>query len=123
MPEPKIEDISDTWIGPCENDLYYFRLTLERDGTGLCSKAWTDQPAQLYKVTKWTLKEYDIEIELTPIDSEAEQIWLKGTADGWHLNLEFGGMKNDWKRKLMLSRESSLIERMERVKKRMEKEK
>ena len=78
VPPPTVDKIADTWIGFCEDDLYYYRLTLGANGTGMCANTFVREPAKLYRATKWTLDGYAIEIKLQPVDPEAEPIWMKG---------------------------------------------
>lgn len=118
-PHPTVDKIADTWVGFNEDDLSYFRLTLGTNGTGLCSSTFVREPAVLYRVTQWTLRGYDIEIMLQPIDAAAEPIWMKGSTAGWHLDLQIGGKTLKWKRKLKLYRESDVQAAHTRVKERM----
>ena len=118
---PTMEKIADTWIGFNEDDLYYYRLTLNTNGTGICANTFVNDPARLYRVTQWDLNGYNIGISLEPIDANAEPIWMKGETTGWHLNLKIGGKTLKWKRDLKMYRESDANEKYERVKARMQK--
>ena len=121
VPPPQIDKVADTWVGFTSDDVKYFRLTLNKMEPGMCAYTFVREPAELYRVTKWTLDDYAIDITLEPVDPNAEPIWMKGTTTGWHLNLEIGGKKLKWQRKLKLYRETDVLNAHERVKARMEK--
>jgi hypothetical protein len=120
-PPATIDKVAGAWIGFNSDDVYYYRLILNTNGTGMCANTFVRNPAELYRVTKWTLEDYAIDITLEPVDSDAEPIWMKGTTTGGHLNLEIGGKNNEWTRKLKLYRETEVLANYERVKARMEK--
>ena len=117
---PTVDNIAHTWIGFNEDDLYYYRLTLNTNGTGICANTFVNDPARLYSVTHWTLNGYNIDISLKPIDANAEPIWMKGKTAGGRLNLEIGGKTLKWKRKLKMYIESDVHDKYEKVKARME---
>ena len=116
---PKIEELTDTWIGYTNDDLNFYRVTLRKDGTGLCAFVFVREPAQLYEITKWTIKGLDIKFTLKPIDADAEPIYMHGRADGWQLYLTVGG--EGWARDLKLRRQSDVESALKRVTERMSK--
>ena len=118
---PTMEIIAGAWIGFNEDDLYYYRLALNTNGTGMCANTFVSDPASLYRVPHWALNGYNIDISLEPIDANAEPIWMKGKTAGGRLNLEIGGKTLNWKRKLKMYRESDVHEKHDRVKARMQK--
>jgi hypothetical protein len=119
-PHPTREQVADTWIGFTQDDLKLFRLSLDADGGGICGYTFVREPAKLYLVDGWTLSGYAIEINLIPVDQDAESIWMKGTTTGHRLNLEIGGNNLRWNRKLTMYRESEVTERREKIRHRME---
>jgi hypothetical protein len=102
VPFPDRKDIIGTWFGFDENRLLFCRIELDPDGEGYCSTAYVDNQARLYSVRKWSLDGFQINIELQPVDKEAEPIYLKGLAGRPELMLEVGGVGAKWKRKLSL---------------------
>ena len=75
--QPVAPELSTTWVGWADK-LHYFRLQLAENGTGLCGFYEQVSPSpRLYRVTKWTLKDYDIELTLKPIDSDAWQLTMR----------------------------------------------
>lgn len=114
-------ELSTAWVGWADAS-HYFRLELKADGTGLCALyERIRSSSRLYEVTKWTLKDYDIEITLKPIDADAWPVTMKGTAVWSSLRLELGdGRKNGWRAKSTFERESVIESAMESAKRRMQ---
>jgi hypothetical protein len=102
------------WIGFEQDELEFVRLDLRSDFTGYCalvSPADTvlhDYGVHAYRVTHWTLEGWRPTIDLTPITTNAEPIYLRGSYNGFSLRLEIGDTTNDWKRSLVLYRESRI---------------
>lgn len=118
--QPTMSEISTVWVGWADS-LHYFRLHLAENGTGLCGfyERITSSP-RLYQVTKWTLKGYDIELTLKPIDPDAWAITMKGRATSSELFLNLGdGRKNGWRAEARLQHESMIDSVVESTKKRM----
>jgi len=121
VPPPTVAQLSNVWIGLTKNNLYFYRLELHEDGTGLCASAFVDEPAQLYEVTKWSVKKYKIKIELKPIDKYSDATCLKGSANGSVLKLEASGKDWCYKQKLQLHLESHIKQQYNHVIERMKK--
>ena len=118
--QPTVAELSTVWVGWADQS-HYFRLQLSEDGTGLCSLYERSRSAsRLYETTKWTLKGYDIEIVLRPIDPDAWPVTMKGTANAMFLHLKLGdGRKSGWRAQAMFERESFIESAMESAKTRM----
>lgn len=118
--QPTVSELSTVWVGWADS-LHYFRLQLAEDGTGLCGfYERIRSSSRLYEITKWTLKGYDIEIVLKPIDPDAWPVTMKGTATPSSLHIQFGdGRKNGWRAKGTLEQERFIESAMESAKKRM----
>ena len=120
IPPSTIQELSTAWVGWADT-LHYFRLELKADGTGLCAlHERIRSGSRLYEITKWTLKEYDIEITLKPIDPDAWPVTMKGKAISSALRLELGdGRRNGWRAKCTLEPERVIEAAMESAKRRM----
>ena len=115
IPPTTPEKLIGSWIGYREGDLSFCKLTLEKGKIGYCATAFVRDKAKLYKIKKWSLSRYDLNIELIPIDKGTESIYMKGTTTGWHLNLTVGGTNGNWSRKLKLYRESTFNGHLKKV--------
>jgi hypothetical protein len=110
---PKPEELAGVWIGFDSDELVFTRLDLRGDFSGYCARV---SPAdtilhkygvRTYRVTKWTLEEWKLEVNLTPADTEAEDIYMRGRYNGFSLRLEVG-RRGGWKRDQVLYRESRI---------------
>ena len=121
IPPSSMPELADAWVGWADS-MHYFRLELKTDGTGLCALYQRSRRnSRLYHVTKWTLKDYDIEITLKPIDTDAWPVTMKGTAISSALRLELGDRrKNGWRAKATFERESVIESAMESAQRRMQ---
>jgi hypothetical protein len=121
IPPSSMPELSAAWVGWADS-MHYFRLELKADGTGICALYQRSRSdSRLYQVTKWTLKDYDIEITLKPIDADAWPVTMKGTAISSALRLQLGdGRKNGWRAKTTFERESVIESAMESAKRRMQ---
>jgi hypothetical protein len=117
---PTASETATVWVGWADS-LHYFRLELAENGTGLCGFYERIGPSpRLYQVTKWTLKGYDIELTLKPIDSDAWQLAMKGTATPGDLYLKLSdGRKNGWRAEAHLQHETLIESVTDSTKKRM----
>jgi hypothetical protein len=109
------KDLVGVWIGFDQDDLTFTRLELRADSTGYCARVSPGEAslhsygAQVYRVDMWSLKGWDLVVNLTPISSNAEPVYLKGHPGGIaSLKLEIGGLKNKWKLGVVLNPESRI---------------
>jgi hypothetical protein len=115
-----VSELSTTWVAWTGGE--YFRIELKEDGTGLCGFYDLSQVSpKLHEITKWTLKGYDIEMALKPIDADAWQMTMKGIATPTRLNLKLGdGRKNGWRSEATFEHEKEMESMIENTKKRMQ---
>ena len=130
---PTPDSIAGTWIGfACkpgyELPLYeqaYYRLILERDGTGLCAftgiRYLGEEKVRLYQVSRLRfLGGHAIEIDLKPTGANANPITMMGTATYGSLHLEVSdGTTDGWRGHALFQRESEVESNIEAIKKRM----
>ncbi len=108
------EEVATTWIGLSEDELYMFRITLEKSGGGVVAYGFLDENPVVLNVRSWS---YDpqanphIVIRLSPEPSGIVQ--LTGDVIGTRLELQVA--KADWKRRVFLRQESTLFQRWERL--------
>lgn len=111
---PKPEAYVGVWIGFDSDELEFTRLDLRPDFTGYCARASTADTVRHeygvdgYRVTNWTIEDWKFIISLTPATTNAEPIYLRGDSSWSSLDLEVGGANGQWKRKLVLYRESRI---------------
>jgi hypothetical protein len=119
--QPTASELSTVWVGWVDS-LHYFRIQLSEDGTGLCGfYSRVISGSRLYEVTKWTLKGYDIELTLKPVDADAWPMTMKGTATPGSMHLKVSdGRKRGWRAEGTLEKESFVESAMESAKKRMQ---
>ena len=111
---PKPEELAGVWIGFEQDELDFVRLDLRPDFTGYSARvspadtSLHEYGVEAYRITQWTLEDWKLIINLTPITTNAETIYLRGDYSGFSFDLEMGGTTNQWKRKLVLYRESRI---------------
>ena len=111
---PTAKELVGVWIGFDQDELTFTRLDLGADSTGYCARVSPadtilhDYGVQVYRVNKWSISGWSLTIDLTPVSSNAESVYLKGQAELASLKLEIGGAKHKWKRELLLSPESRI---------------
>jgi hypothetical protein len=107
-------EFAGVWIGFEQDELDFVRLDLRPDFTGYCalvSPADTtlhDYGVEAYRVRHWTLNGGKLIVSLAPITTNAEPIYLRGSYSGFSFDLEMGGKGRQWKRSLVLYRESRI---------------
>jgi hypothetical protein len=116
----KAKELAGEWLGYDEDMLSFYRLELSQDGRGSCSTTFLDNPATIYRVERWSLDGYNIDIKLSPASKEAEPIYMKGTTALRRLSLEVGGLEIKWTRQLSLLNEHEFLRKWNRVKTKME---
>jgi hypothetical protein len=111
---PKPEEIAKVWIGFDSDELVFTRLDLRRNSVGSCARV---SPADTvlheygvhgYRITNWSLDGWNMKFSLSSMTTNAEPIYLHGRYNGFSLRLEVGGTTNNWKRDLVLYRESRI---------------
>jgi hypothetical protein len=108
---PKPEDLTGVWIGFEDDELFFSRLDLRSDLTGYLARVSPadtilhDYGVFAYRVTKWTVDDWNFNINLTPATPKAESIQVRGRYNGFSLRLEISGTNGLWKRNAILNRE------------------
>lgn len=108
---PKPEDLIGVWIGFGDDELDFSRLDLRSDFTGYLARVSPsdtilhDYGVYAYRVTKWTVDEWNFNISLAAATSNAESIQMRGRYNGFSLRLEISGTNGLWKRNVILNRE------------------
>jgi hypothetical protein len=108
---PKPEDLTGVWIGFDDDELFFSRLDLRSDLTGYLARVSPadtilhDYGVFAYRVTKWTVDDWNFNINLTPATPKAESIQVRGRYNGFSLRLEISGTNGLWKRNAILNRE------------------
>jgi hypothetical protein len=111
---PTAKELVGTWIGFDRDELTFTRLELHADSTGYLARVSPadtilhDYGVQAYRVNKWSVSDWNVAIDLTPISSNAEVLYLKGRAGMADLDLEIGGLNKRWKLKVLLYPESRI---------------
>jgi hypothetical protein len=114
IPPPTLSDLVGVWLGG--GDLEYFRLELREDGTGsLAVQYLPREPAVAYAVTSTKLSGYKVAFSVTPIDADAESIFLRGEGTSRSLSLQVGGTNGYWDRSLLLERDAIVKARIHAV--------
>lgn len=110
---PKPEELVGVWIGFWEDE-EFTRLDLRADSTGYCAYVAPPESSahpygvSVYRVTRWSLDGWKLNVTLAPMDSHAESVYLKGYASFLALHLEIGGTSRKWKEKVVLRKESRM---------------
>ena len=115
-------DMLGTWVGLTEDALDYFRIDLQPGGKGLCAYVYVHNEARLLAVDKWSTQAGRIQIAVTPVDDDRNQITkMTGTAHSTVMELTVFG--KDWQRRLVMRREEDMEQRANLVRNRMEQHK
>ena len=120
---PKASDVVGVWSG-YSNHEEFLRLELNKDGSGYLSfiSGVRDASVDVYRVRKWTLSDWSVNVELQPLTRDAEPFQFQGVSCYYsYMECEFAG--KDWNRKATLYAERDLRALGERAQKATEKEK
>jgi len=108
---PKPEDLIGVWVGFDDDELFFSRLDLRSDFSGYLARVSPrdtilhDYGVFAYRVTKWTVDDWNFNINLTAATPKAESIEMRGLYNGFSLRLEISGANGLWKRNIILNRE------------------
>ena len=111
---PTPEQLVGVWIGFDDDDLTFTRLDLRPNSTGYCARvspadtSLHEYGVEGYRVKKWGMDKWKFSTTLAPATTNAEPIFLRGAYGIGSLRLEVGGSNGQWKRDLLLFRESRL---------------
>jgi|SRR5579864_486052 len=113
---PTAKDLIGIWIGFDSDELTFTRLDLRADSTGYCARVSPadtilhDQGVQVYRIAKWKVNGWNIEIQMSPLTNATAVGYVKGTTGWWSMKLTIGGLENGgWKQEPFLSPESRIM--------------
>jgi hypothetical protein len=111
---PTAKDLVGVWIGFDNDELTFTRLDLRADSTGFCARVSTaglhDQGVHVYRVDKWTVNGWNIEIKMSPLSNATNVGYVKGRIGWLSMNLTIGGSENGgWKEEPFLHPESRIM--------------
>jgi hypothetical protein len=106
---PKPEALVGVWVGFDDGDKFC-RLDLRADSKGYFTRVarldsdFRESGVEAYRIANWALDRWKISVNLIPVTTNAEAIYLRGNC-GSSISLEFGST-NAWKRGVVLYSES-----------------
>jgi hypothetical protein len=110
---PTAKDLVGVWIGFDNDELTFTRLDLREDSTGVCARVSPadtvlhDQGVHIYRITKWSVNDWNIEIHMSPLSNAMDVGYVKGRIGLASLRLTIGGPENGgWKEEPFLHPES-----------------
>jgi len=113
---PSTKDLVGIWIGFDSDELTFTRLDLRDDSTGFCARVSPadtilhDQGVHVYRITKWSVNGWNIEIHLSPVSNATGIGYVKGRIGLASLRLTIGGPENGgWKEEPFLHPESRMV--------------
>jgi hypothetical protein len=113
---PTAKDLVGVWIGFDNDQLTFTRLDLHADSTGFCARVSPadtilhDHGVDVYRITKWDVNGWNIEIHLSPLSDAPSVGYLKGRIGLASLKLTIGGPENGgWKEEPFLHPESRIM--------------
>src|ERR1700684_1237579 len=81
---PTAKDLVGVWIGFDNDQLTFTRLDLRSDSTGFCARVSPtdtilhDQGVHLYRITKWSVNAWDIEVQMSPVSNATAIGYMNG---------------------------------------------
>jgi len=113
---PTAKDLVGVWIGFDSDELTFTRLDLRADSTGFCARVSPadtilhDQGVHVYRITKWSVSGWNIEIHMSPVSNATGIGYVKGRIGLASLRLTIGGPENGgWKEEPFLHPESRMM--------------
>lgn len=113
---PNAKQLVGVWIGFDNDELTFTRLDLHADSTGFCARVSPadtilhDQGVHVYRVTKWDVRGWNIEIQMSPLSNATGVGYVKGRIGLASLRLTIGGSENGgWKQEPFLHPESRIM--------------
>lgn len=112
------EELSRTWIGLSEDELYLVRLRLDSSGAGQVGYLFGEELPRIFRVRSWTCDGDQISIPLAPMNEASLEVpTLSGAVIGASMKLSMKG--SGWSRRVELRLEDSLEQRWSKLKKEM----
>lgn len=113
---PSSKNLVGIWIGFDSDQLTFTRLDLRPDLTGFCARVSPadtilhDQSIHVYRVTKWSVDGWNIEIQMSPVSNASGVGYVKGRIGLASIKLTIGGPENGgWKEEPFLYPESRIM--------------
>ncbi len=113
---PTAKELVGVWLGFDSDQLTFTRLDLRADSTGFCARVSPadtilhDQGVHVYRVTKWSVNGWNIEIHVSPVSNAFPVGYVKGRIGLASLRLTIGGPENGgWKEEPFLHPESRIM--------------
>jgi hypothetical protein len=113
---PTAKDLVGIWIGFDSDQLTFTRLDLRADSTGYCARVSPadtilhDQGVHVYQIAQWTVNDWNIEIQMSPLSNATKVGYVKGRVGLASLRLTIGGPENGgWKEEPFLHPESRIM--------------
>jgi hypothetical protein len=113
---PSAKELVGVWVGFDNGQLTFTRLDLRSDSTGFCARVSPpdtmlhDQGVHVYRILKWTVNGWDIEIQMSPLSNATNVGYVKGHIGLASLRLTIGGPENGgWKEEPFLHPEGRLL--------------
>ena len=113
---PSAKDLVGIWIGFDSDQLTFTRLDLRLDSTGFCARVSPAdtilhaQGVHVYRVTKWTVNGWNIEIQMSPESNATGVGYVKGRIGLASIRLTIGGPENGgWKEEPFLHPEPRIM--------------
>ena len=113
---PTAKEMVGVRIGFDSDQLTFTRLDLRADSTGFCARVSPadtvlhDQGVHLYRITKWDLTAWNIEIHMVPLSNATGVGYVKGRIGLASIKLAIGGPENsEWKEEPFLQPESWIM--------------
>jgi hypothetical protein len=110
------KELVGVWLGFDSDQLTFTRLDLRADSTGFCARVSPadtilhDQGVHVYRVTKWSVNGWNIEIHMSPVSNAFPVGYVKGRIGLASLRLTIGGPENGgWKEEPFLHPESRIM--------------
>jgi hypothetical protein len=97
---PTAKDLVGVWVGFDSDELTFTRLDLHPDSTGFCARVSPadtilhDQGVHVYRITKWSVSGWNIEIQMSPVSNATGVGYVKGRIGLASLKLTIGGPEN-----------------------------
>jgi len=116
LPPATMKDLAQVWMGGDRSHIWYSRLELDANGTGsLIIQYLPMYPPRAYRVTRARLAEYELRLDVAPIDAEAESIYVRGKAYPGQLELTIGGTSGLWKSQVTFEPADRIMSKIEAV--------
>ncbi len=113
---PTAKNLVGVWIGFDNDELTFTRLDLRPDSTGFCARVSPadtilhDQGVHIYRITKWDVNGWNIEIHMSPLSNATSVSYVKGRIGLASLRLTIGGPENGgWKEEPFLQPEHRMM--------------